>query len=144
MSYLLDTLSCIRFLNHPDTGIARQLRRVPRSDVVLCDVVKAELYFAAESGKFWREQLPVLDGFFRVFASLPFDRKSARIYGQVRSDVEKRGLSLGQNDLMIAAVALADELTLVSPNVDGFGAIDGLRVMNWESPTGGAISGGRR
>ena len=37
----------------------------------------------------------------------PFDDKAARKYGEIRSNLARKGTPIGPNDLMIAAIALA-------------------------------------
>lgn len=55
------------------------------------------------------------------FRSLPFDEASAEEYGRIRADLASLGKPIGPNDLMIAAIALANRLTLVTNNTAEFG-----------------------
>lgn len=52
-------------------------------------------------------------------------------YGDIRSDLEKRGEVIGSNDLLIAAHALSLDWTLVTNNEREFRRIQGLKVENW-------------
>ena len=62
---------------------------------------------------------------------LPFDEAAARRYGEVRAELERRGTPLGDGDLRIGSIALAQGLTLVTGNVRHFWRIPGLMVENW-------------
>ncbi len=62
---------------------------------------------------------------------LPFDTAAARIYAEVRADLERRGTPLDGADLRIAAIALAHGHTVVTANVRHFGRVPGLPVENW-------------
>ena len=62
---------------------------------------------------------------------LPFDTSAARIYAQVRADLERRGTPLDEADLRIAAIALAHGHTVVTGNVRHFGRVPDLPVENW-------------
>ncbi|MGH2459952.1 MAG: PIN domain-containing protein [Chloroflexota bacterium] len=62
---------------------------------------------------------------------LPFEASAARHYGQVRADLERRGLPIGDADLRIAAVALVHNLTVVTRNIRHFERVPGLTVENW-------------
>ena len=62
---------------------------------------------------------------------LPFDKDAAMAYGDVRSDLEKRGLIIGGNDLFIAAHALSLNMTLVTNNQREFSRVKGLTIENW-------------
>ncbi len=53
------------------------------------------------------------------------------VYGNVRADLEKKGLLIGNNDLWLAAHALATGLTLVTNNIREFVRVPGLKVENW-------------
>ncbi len=65
---------------------------------------------------------------FRVEA---FDQAASRCYGPLRADLERRGQLIGPNDLMIAAHALALDLTLVTDNIGEFSRVADLRLENW-------------
>ena len=62
---------------------------------------------------------------------LPFDIAAARTYGEIRADLELRGLPIGDADTRIAAVALSRDLTLVTANLRHFRRVTGLRIENW-------------
>ena len=62
---------------------------------------------------------------------LPFDTAAARIYAQLRADLERRGTPLADADLRIAAIALAHGFTVVTGNIRHFGRVPGLPVENW-------------
>ena len=63
--------------------------------------------------------------------ALPFDEAAARVYGRIRSELERTGQRVAEPDLRIAAIALSRELTLVTGNVRHFSRVPGLRVENW-------------
>ena len=58
-----------------------------------------------------------------------------RHYATIRERLEGSGNIIGPNDLLIAAHALAHDMTLVSANVSEFSRVPGLRVANWLSDT---------
>ena len=51
-------------------------------------------------------------------------------YAEIRDDLEIRGAIIGPNDLLIAAIALANDLTLVTSDNE-FSRIEGLRTEDW-------------
>lgn len=133
MIRLLDTNTCIRFLNDPGSGVGRRLTVLPRSEIALCDVVRGELYFEAEHSARPERNLAVLEDFFSFFRSLPFDGVAARAYGRIRSDLARRGKPIGPNDLLIAATAVANEAILVTHNTGEFSRVTGLVLEDWEA-----------
>ena len=85
MIYLLDTNACITYLNAPASGVADRLQTLDPSDVAVCSVVKAELYYGAFRSADPTRSQAILHQFFSPFASLPFDDEAAKIYGRVLS-----------------------------------------------------------
>jgi tRNA(fMet)-specific endonuclease VapC len=71
--------------------------------------------------------------FLNQFVSLPFDDIAAEIYGRERARLTLVGTPIGANDLLIACIALANGLTLVTHNTREFSRINGLRLEDWET-----------
>lgn len=68
---------------------------------------------------------------FAPFVSLPFDDAAAEHYARIRHELEFGGQIIGPNDLLIAAICLAHDCTLVTSNAGEFGRIGELRVEDW-------------
>lgn len=134
MIYLLDSDTCIRYINGRSLSIRRRLTVVPRQEVALCDVVKLELYYGAYKSSRSEQNLTKLATFFSEFViSLPFDGRAAERGGQIRSQLASLGTPIGPYDLQIAAIALANNLTLVTHNTREFSRVEGLRLEDWEA-----------
>jgi tRNA(fMet)-specific endonuclease VapC len=131
--YLLDTNACIRLLNGSSAGVVERLEGCDPSEVAMSAVVRAELVFGARKSTHVAENLRLVDALFEPFVCLPFDDRAADAYGSVRADLERAGRPIGPNDLLIAATALAHDLTLVTHNMSEFGRVPGLRVDDWEA-----------
>ncbi len=71
--------------------------------------------------------------FVNRFISFPFDDSSALVYGRLRATLAKAGTPIGSNDLQIAAIAIANNLTLVTYNVSEFSRVIGLSWEDWEN-----------
>ena len=130
--FLLDTNVCIRILNGSSNAVMAALRRVPPSSVRLCSVVLAELHFGARNSSRVEQNLRTVERFRAPFISLPFDAAAAEHYGAIRAELSRAGALIGPNDLMIAAIARAHDLTLITHNVSEFGRVTGLRIEDWE------------
>ena len=63
---------------------------------------------------------------------MPFDGTAAIIYGRLRATLEVVGQPIGPYDLMIAAISLANNLILVTHNVNEFSRVEGLTIEDWE------------
>lgn len=132
MRYLLDTNACIRILNNSSQGLIERLRQHDPAQIGLCSVVKAELLYGARRSSRISENLDLLERFFEPFVSLPFDDASAEHYGTIRLALERAGQPIGPNDLLIAAIARAHGLVLISHNTREFSRVEGLALEDWE------------
>lgn len=132
MTWMLDTNACIRYLNGRSPLLRDRIDRVAPSDIVTCSVVKAELFFAAARSNNPAETLARQLRFLGPFASLPFDDAAADAYARVRSGLAAAGKPIGPNDLLIAAIAIANAVTLVTHNTSEFSRVAGLHLEDWE------------
>jgi tRNA(fMet)-specific endonuclease VapC len=121
--YLLDTNACIVYLNRPVSGVRRRLQSLSPQDIAVCSVVKAELFYGAMRSNNPTRTLALQEAFLNNFVSLPFDDTAARIYSRIRADLAALGTPIGPYDLQIAAIALANNLTLVTHNTGEFSRV---------------------
>lgn len=131
MMYLLDTNSCIGYLNGRARGVLQRLQSLPSQDVVVCSVVKAELFYGAMKSVDPIRTLAEQQKFLAQFQSFPFDDSAAEVYGRIRARPVMQGTPIGPNDLMIAAIAITHDLTLVTHNTREFSRVDHLRIEDW-------------
>lgn len=135
MKYLLDTNTCINCLRSKGSALvkARLAAHTP-ADIALCSLVVAELRYGAEcSGNATSEHAKV-DAFVTQFVSIAFDDTAARLFGEIRHALASVGKQIGPYDTMIAAIALAHDLILVTNNTQEFGRITGLKLEDWQAP----------
>ena len=135
MSHLLDTNSFIDHLRRgPASNVTARLAAAPPGSVYLCSVVLAELHYEAlHSGPAHQAaNLALLAKLRSQFVSLPFDDRAAEEYGKVREQLATLGTPIGPNDLLIAAIALANHLTLVTHNTAEFSRVPGLVLEDWQ------------
>jgi len=130
--YLLDTNACIRVLRGSSTALVERLSRHSPQDICLCSIVKAELVYGAYRSARPAENMRLLARFFEPYESFPFDDRCVDAYGRIRNDLERVRMVIGPNDLIIAATAVANHLTLVSANTRDFVRVTGLALENWE------------
>lgn len=132
MTYLLDTNVCIDYLNGRVIRVREHMESLLPSEVVLCSVVKAELFYGAMKSANPSLTLARQEPFISQFFSLPFDDAAAEKYGRLRVFLSKQGKPIGPNDLLIAAIALANNVTLVTHNTSEFGRVPGLQIKDWQ------------
>jgi tRNA(fMet)-specific endonuclease VapC len=133
MKYLLDANTCIRLLNQDNARVAQRYRACQPADIAMCSVVRAELLYGARRSARVEFNLKRLEIFAAPLQSVPFDDRCAHDYGLIRADLASQGRPIGANDLMIAAIARAHDLILVTHNTGEFSRVVGLRIEDWES-----------
>jgi tRNA(fMet)-specific endonuclease VapC len=135
MSHVLDTNS---FIDHLRGGAASKvtakMASAPPGSVYLCSVVLAELiYGAMHSGPAHQAaNLALIARLRQQFVSLPFDDRAAEEYGEIREYLAALGTPIGAHDLMIAAIAQASQMTLVTHNTTEFSRVPGLKLEDWQ------------
>ena len=132
MRYLLDSNVCILYINGRSRSIAHKLKVTPLDQIAVCSIVKAELYYGARRSHNPETTRAGQETFLSLFPSLSFDDAAADYYSQIRAELARQGTPIGPNDLMIAAIALANDLTLVTHNTREFSRVSDLHFEDWE------------
>ena len=132
MTYLLDSNVCVRILTNSHLKVSQKYSALGSAKVAIYSVVKAELYYGAYKSQRRSTNLVSVTQFWDPLVSLPFDDMAADVYGQIRAQLELQGTPIGPNDLMIASIALANNLTLVTHNTREFSRVSGLQLEDWE------------
>jgi tRNA(fMet)-specific endonuclease VapC len=134
MKYLFDTDILSNVLRRaPSPSLLRRLALTPVEEQATSSITVGELYYGARRlaaggetlvGRIDSTLLPNL-------AVVPFDVQAARQYGDLRADLERAGTPIGDADMRIAAIARANDLTVVTANIRHFQRVAGLAVENW-------------
>src|SRR5215213_918079 len=120
---MLDTNACIRYLNGRSLPLKRRMEATDAADLVVCSVVKAELFFGAAKSTSPEKTLAQQRLFLGRFPSLPFDDRAADAYATIRAALAAAGSPIGPNDLLIASIAIANDVTLVTHNTSEFSRV---------------------
>ena len=131
MRYLLDTNTCI-FLMKNIESVVSNYKTKHYLGVALSTITVAELHFGVYNSKHREKNGRSLSGFLVGVDVLEFDGLAAVEYGRIRADLQWRGEPIGSLDMLIAAHALAKDLTLVTDNTREFERVEGLQIENWK------------
>jgi len=129
--YLLDTNICIYIKNHRPAEVLARFTKLPPGKVAMSAITYGELCFGAEKSAKPKETRQILELLTALIPALPLDESVSTHYGKIRQHLQAKGKPIGNNDLWIAAHALASKLILVTNNTTGFERVPGLRVENW-------------
>jgi tRNA(fMet)-specific endonuclease VapC len=100
--------------------------------IALTSVTLAELLTGAELGRTQaiRQNIRMtVDVILNHMYLLPFDVDAAQIYARLFAEIRQSGHSVGVIDLQIAAIALANDSSVVMLNLRNFNRIPGLTVV---------------
>jgi tRNA(fMet)-specific endonuclease VapC len=132
LHYMLDTDLLSDLIRHPQGTVANRVASVGEETICTSIVVAAELRFGAE--KSGSPKLAArIDLILSALEVLALEPPADRHYGQIRQQLTRHGTPIGPNDLLIAAHALALDITVVTANTREFARVPGLRVENWLS-----------
>lgn len=130
MRYLLDTNIVSDLVRNPQGRITQHIRKIGEDKVCTGIIVAAELrYGAAKKGS--PRLTAQLEAVLGALEILPFETPADKMYGLIRTQLEKAGRPIGGNDLLIASQALALGYTVVTDNEDEFARVQNLRHENW-------------
>ncbi len=130
MNFLLDTDICIYLINKRPPSVISKFKQYRPGDIGISVITVSELEYGVAKSVHQEENQQRLEAFLAPFDLLSYT-KAVRTYGAIRADLEQRGKVIGPLDMLIAAQAMTEELTLVTNNEREFKRIPGLRIENW-------------
>lgn len=131
MKYLLDTNICIYVIKNRYVELVGKLREVGIENVGISTITVAELEYGVANSNRPAESMTKLYEFLVPFTIMDFDMNSTRYYGKISKELKGLGQPVGPMDTLIASIALAHDLTLVTNNAKEFARVAGLRLENW-------------
>jgi tRNA(fMet)-specific endonuclease VapC len=131
MNYFLDTNSCIYFLKGSYPQLKEKLISKKPDQIKIPSLVLGELLNGAEKSQQKEKNLELIQSFLFPFEIIGFHENEAKEYSTIRFDLERRGLVIGPNDLIIAAIVKSYNGILVTHNTREFSRIHQLSLEDW-------------
>lgn len=137
LRYMLDTDICSGVIKMRSPALLERFNS-HAEEICVSSITLAELYFGAERSDAERRRrlLRTIEHLAGRLETLPFGEQAAVHYGQLRAELERAGKMIGSNDMLIAAHARSEGLTVVTNNGREFERVPGLRVENWIAERG--------
>ena len=129
--YMLDMDIASYIMKRSNDAVLRKLQTIPVSAVCISAIAESELRFGVEISPRRRKDQEALETLLRFLSVVDYPGSAATEYGRIRADLQRRGLLIGSNDLLIAAHARCLGLTLVTNNTREFSRVAGLKLENW-------------
>ena len=129
--FMLDTDICIYIIKKKPQKVFEKLQRLQTGDLAMSVITFAELMNGAKKSLRIKENTNKLEELAEILEIKPFDKNAAIAYGDIRSNLEKKGMIMGSNDMLIASHALSLDWILVTNNEKEFKRVKGLKIENW-------------
>jgi tRNA(fMet)-specific endonuclease VapC len=131
MTYLLDTDFVADWLNDRPPAVAL-FPRLLEEGVAMSIINHSETLEGILGSRNPREAEQVFRTFLQGVRVLPVTRTVSRRHAMLRRELRRRGRQVNERalDLLIAATALAYDLTLVTSNTRDFQDVPGLTLLN--------------
>ncbi len=129
--YLLDTNICIYIRQKRPEEVLRRFRKLRPGEAALSVITYGELLYGAVKSERRVAALERLRELVFFLPALSLPETAAEAYGTIRAELEAKGEGIGNNDLWIAAHAIAAGLTLVTNNEREFRRVRRLKIQNW-------------
>ena len=131
MTFLLDTKICIYIIKNKYIDIVKKMEKVGIENIGVSSITIAEMEYGISKSTKPKESESKLYEFLVPFTVLDFNVSAARYYGKIRNELNRKGTPIGTMDLLIASIAIANRLKIVTNNEKEFERISGLRIENW-------------
>jgi len=131
--YLLDT-NIISYWMRGDEAVIGRIKEHSPADLALSAITLAEILYGIEKSPVKKKERRLkIERIVLLLDLYPFGESAAEKYGVVRAQLEKEGTPISERDTQIAAIAMANRLTVVTHNVKEFNRIRELKVEDWAS-----------
>jgi tRNA(fMet)-specific endonuclease VapC len=130
VKWILDTNTCV-YAVKLQGRVAERLREHSPDDIGVTIITLAELWFGARKSARSAATRREIDAFLEPLGVLPFDQGAAEAYADLRFALERAGCPIGERDLLIASIASARGLTVVTHNLSEFARVPHLETEDW-------------
>ena len=129
--YMLDTDICSYVIRERPLEVYEKFKKVKVNQLCISVVTYAELIYGVEHSSSREINRPIIDDFVRHLDIITWDREAAEHYGKIRAFLRAKGSIIGSMDMMIAAHARSQNMTLITNNDKHFKRVPMLRIENW-------------
>lgn len=128
--FLFDTDTCIYWLKG-NQAIESKIRKTGLRNIGTSVITACELYYGAYKSGRVSANLAVVKELAGKIEVVNMAAGVPALYGRIKSELEQKGRSLDDADLIIACICLDSGATLVTNNTRHFKNVPGLALQNW-------------
>lgn len=131
MKVMLDTNICIYIIKQQPPTVLERFMEYQVGDIGLSSITLSELRYGVAKSLHREKNAEALNEFIIPLEIAAYDEAAALAYGDIRATLEKAGTPIGSMDMLIAAHAMSQGLTLVTNNTREFSRVAGLNLADW-------------
>lgn len=131
--YLFDTDALSQIIKKsPSISFIRRLSSLDPDKQFTTAITVGELVYGAYKSDRPQYFIEKLDRYvWPNVQVLPFDEDSAKVFGRLKAELERKGTPLTEADLRIASIAIHHGLTVITGNTKHFSKIQELLIEDW-------------
>jgi tRNA(fMet)-specific endonuclease VapC len=125
----LDTDCLIDLARNDEKAIAKVAELSDSGELLFTTIINVAEYYAGTFRSKTRGAVESARDYLRQFSILVLDEDSVLLWGRLYSELKSS--AIGDRDLFIACIALANKQTLLTRNKKHFERVPGLQVEGW-------------
>lgn len=131
MAYLIDTDTII-FALRGDKNVLAKFEENKNLPISISMITYAELIFGAKRSQNEQKNMIKVNHIRDIYAIEDLNEGVIEVFADVKAKMFEKGIRIEDMDLLIAATAIYNELTLVTNNTKHFENVPNLKLENWK------------
>lgn len=132
LRYLLDTNTVSYFIRRSSSALEKRMQLAMKNEsAAISTLTRAELRYGQALMDVQDKRRAVIDSLLQQLPHLPWTIVAADHYGEIKSQLKRDGVPIGELDTQIAAHAQAEGLILVTHNTKHFEKVQSLHFEDW-------------
>ena len=132
MAYLIDT-DIIIFALRKDKSVLIKFEENKNIPISISMITYAELIFGAKRSQNEQQNMMKVRHIRELYPIEDLNEGVMEVFADIKAKMFNNGIRIEDMDLLIAATAIYNDLTLVTNNVKHFEKIPYLKLENWKS-----------
>jgi len=131
IQYMLDTDICSYIIREKPIKVFERFETLEMDQLCISVITYAELIYGVEHSSSKKINRSIVNDFANHLTIIEWDTSAAEHYGKIRAFLQADGNLIGAMDMMIAAHAVSQKMTLVTNNEKHFKRVPKLNIENW-------------
>ena len=132
MAYLIDTDTII-FALRGDSSVLAKFEENKNLPISISMITYAELVFGAKRSQNEQKNMIKVNHIRDIYPIEELNEGVMEVFADIKAQMFDKGIRIEDMDLLIAATAIYNELTLVTNNTKHFENVPNLKIENWKN-----------